>query len=82
MEVKFKLFASLRDHLPDPSNSELDLQVSESTTPLDLINKYRIPPDSVHLILINGVYIAPEHAGDSALSPGDVLALWPPIAGG
>ena len=82
MEVKFKLFASLRDYLPNPSNSELDLEVDETATPLDLMAKFSIPAESVHLILVNGIYIAPDQAGENALAPGDVLALWPPIAGG
>jgi molybdopterin converting factor small subunit len=36
----------------------------------------------VHLVLVNGKYIAPEHRHSQTLEEGDVLAIWPPIAGG
>ena len=36
----------------------------------------------VHLVLVNGRYIAPEMRASEVLHPGDALAIWPPIAGG
>jgi len=36
----------------------------------------------VHLVLVNGSYIAPEQRASQTLAEGDVLAIWPPIAGG
>jgi molybdopterin converting factor small subunit len=36
----------------------------------------------VHLVLINGHYVAPADRATRALVEGDVLAIWPPIAGG
>jgi molybdopterin converting factor small subunit len=36
----------------------------------------------VHLVLINGKYIEPEKRLTQTLQEGDVLAIWPPIAGG
>ena len=36
----------------------------------------------VHLVLVNGVYIYPEKRATHTLVEGDVLAIWPPIAGG
>jgi len=36
----------------------------------------------VHLVLINGSYVAPEDRATRTLVDGDVLAIWPPIAGG
>jgi molybdopterin converting factor small subunit len=34
------------------------------------------------LVLLNGKYIAPEARGTTTLTEGDVLAIWPPVAGG
>jgi molybdopterin converting factor small subunit len=34
------------------------------------------------LVLVNGKYIAPEARGTTLLQEGDVLAIWPPVAGG
>jgi molybdopterin converting factor small subunit len=36
----------------------------------------------VHLVLINGKYIEPDKRWSQTLVEGDVLAIWPPIAGG
>ena len=36
----------------------------------------------VHLVLVNGVYVPPEQRAERVLKDGDVLAIWPPIAGG
>ncbi len=41
-----------------------------------------MPPKLVHLVLVNGVYIPPEERATRTFVEGDVLAIWPPIAGG
>jgi sulfur carrier protein ThiS len=41
-----------------------------------------MPPKLVHLVLVNGVYVPPEERATRTLAPGDVLAIWPPVAGG
>jgi len=35
-----------------------------------------------HMVLVNGVYVAPEERSDKKLEEGDHLAIWPPVAGG
>ena len=36
----------------------------------------------VHLVLVNGVFVPPDERAGKCLDNGDVLAVWPPIAGG
>jgi molybdopterin converting factor small subunit len=36
----------------------------------------------VHLVLVNGVYVPPAERLSFTPKEGDVLAIWPPIAGG
>jgi sulfur carrier protein ThiS len=36
----------------------------------------------VHLVLITGVFVPPGERATRTLVEGDVLAIWPPIAGG
>jgi molybdopterin converting factor small subunit len=41
-----------------------------------------MPPKLVHLVLVNGRYVAPADRTTHVLQPDDVLAIWPPVAGG
>jgi len=82
MRVKLKLFASLRPLLASAKGGELLVDVESDATPLTLIERYALPRDQVHLILVNGLYVAPDDAGDRSLAEGDEVAMWPPVAGG
>ena len=84
MEITFKLFASLGDYLPAsvrPAN-EMRLPVPDGATIGQTIEPFALPSKLVHLVLVNGKYIAPDQRATHVLEEGDVLAIWPPIAGG
>jgi len=84
MNITLKLFASLTDYLPTESKytNIVALDIAPDTTIMQLVERYRLPPKEVHLVLVNGSYIAPENRATKTLIEGDVLAIWPPIAGG
>jgi len=84
MKITLKLFASLTDYLPPESKytNIVALDIAPETTISQLVEQYRLPPKQVHLVLVNGTYIAPEQRTSQTLAEGDVLAIWPPIAGG
>jgi sulfur-carrier protein len=84
MKITLKLFASLTDYLPaaDRSSNVTQLDVAENASILQIIEPFGLPPKLVHLVLVNGTYIYPEQRGTQVLAEGDVLAIWPPIAGG
>lgn len=84
MQITLKLFATLTDYLPAASrrSNQVALEVADSASILDIIEPFGLPPKLVHLVLVNGTYIAPEARGTRTLVEGDVLAIWPPIAGG
>ncbi len=81
-KVTLKLFAALKECLPAECNGILEVEIGDATTASDLIRQFSVPAQSVHLLLVNGIYHEPKNAADVALSPGDVIAIWPPIAGG
>ena len=84
MNITFKLYASLGDYLPADRRrgNELPLEVREGATIDEVTAPFVLPPKLVHLVLVNGHYIAPADRAARALVEGDVLAIWPPIAGG
>lgn len=84
MRITLKLFASLTDYLPPHArrDNQVELDVSPDATISTIIEPLGMPPKLVHLVLVNGVYVAPEQRLTRALTEGDVLAIWPPIAGG
>lgn len=84
MHITLKLFASLTDYLPSEARytNILQLEVAPEATISQIIEPFGLPPKMVHLVLINGRYIEPDKRLTQTLVEGDVLAIWPPIAGG
>ena len=84
MNITFKLFATLTDYLPPEArrSNQVTLDVAQDTPISQIIEPYGIPPKLVHLVLVNGKYIQPDDRGTTTLVEGDVLAIWPPVAGG
>ena len=84
MDITFKLFATLTDYLPPTArrSNVMNLEVDDGVTITQLIEPFVLPEKLVHLVLVNGTYVAPEARASKVLVDGDVLAIWPPIAGG
>jgi molybdopterin converting factor small subunit len=79
MEIEVKLFATLRDYLP-PGSSRFScrLGIAEATSIEEVLKRLAIPEDTPKIILVNGI-----HAGKGdTLKEGDVLSVFPPVAGG
>jgi len=84
MQITFKLYASLTEFLPQDKRTSnmMSLEVAPGASIAQIIEPFALPMKMVHLVLINGTYVPPEERGTRTLSEGDVLAIWPPIAGG
>ena len=84
MKITFKLFATLTDYLPPEARraNQVELDIAPNTPLTAVYEPYGLPSKLVHLVLVNGKYIAPEDRGTTLLQEGDVLAIWPPVAGG
>jgi sulfur carrier protein ThiS len=84
MKITLKLFASLAVHLPPEARSRhrIDLEVAPSATVADVILQQRIPPGQCAIVLVDGVWVAPPERPLRVLAEGEVLAIWPPVAGG
>jgi sulfur carrier protein ThiS len=84
MHITFKLYASLTKYLPHEAryDNRIPLELPEGSSIQQVIEPYGMPKELVHLVLINGVYVPPDERMSRVLVDGDVLAIWPPIAGG
>lgn len=83
MKIKLKLFATLSDHLPEGARANtVAIEVPDHSSPNAVLDRFQVPREMVHLVLINGVYISDAQREQPVLKTGDELAIWPPVAGG
>jgi sulfur carrier protein ThiS len=88
MQIVFKLHATLTDYLPrdaqgrKPRYNQLQIEVPDDCDVQSVIERFKLPARMVHLVLVNGIYVAPGTRAHKRLRAGDALAIWPPIAGG
>jgi molybdopterin converting factor small subunit len=80
MKIELRLFASLRKYLPAGSpRGKCALELPEDTTVGAVLAQMNIPFASAHMILLNGEH---DRDFDRVLRDGDVLSVFPPVAGG
>ena len=84
MRITLKLYAGLTEYLPHEAreSNRVVLDVAPQSSIAEVIAPLNLPLKMVHLVLINGIYVAPGERARRTLNDGDTLAIWPPIAGG
>ena len=83
MQITLKLYAGLTEYLPKGTKEHsVVLNVGEEETPYKVLSRYHVPQQKAHLVLLNGVYLSAEQCQHPVFKPDDVLAVWPPVAGG
>ena len=79
MTVEVRLFATLAQFLPaDSTDGSAVVDVPEGSTIADVARRLGIPSGFDRVLLLNGVEAEP----DQQLGPGDVVDIFPPLAGG
>lgn len=79
MKVEVHLTATLRAYLPaGTAGDNVVLHVPDGATVDQVIHSLRIPRELERLTVVNGRDAVP----DQPLSEGDVLSVFPPLAGG
>lgn len=80
MRIVLKLFATYGDYLPSESTGNAcEVEVPAETVVIDLLNRFDVPREpGTSVILINGRAAPP----DQPLREGDVVAVFPAMAGG
>ena len=74
MLVKVRLFATFREG----RFKEKEMNFPDGSTPSNILNYLQITEKEARILLINGIAASP----DQKLAPNDVIAIFPPIAGG
>jgi molybdopterin converting factor small subunit len=83
IHIRLKLYASLSQFLPPGADHHsVSVELPDETTANQVIDKYNVPRAQAHLMLLNGVYLKPEDRDRPLFQDGDILAVWPPVAGG
>ena len=83
MRIQLELYASLMQYLPPEAvRHRVAVEVDPGTTAHALLDRYRVPFAQAHLVLRNGVFLHREEREQTLLEEGDVIAVWPPVAGG
>jgi molybdopterin converting factor small subunit len=79
MEIEVKLFATLRDYLPKGSSRfSCKMEIDGRTQVQDILSHLKIPEEIPKILLVNGIHAKK----DQTLKEGDVLSIFPPVAGG
>jgi molybdopterin converting factor small subunit len=79
MEIEVKLFATLRDYLPKGSDRfSCKMTIDNHTRIENILSRLNIPEEMPKIILVNGVH----GKNDQVLKEGDVVSIFPPVAGG
>lgn len=79
MKIEVRLFATLAGYLPDEGDGQsATLELADDSRVRDVVRSLRIPLDMPFLTMVNGR----DARLDQPLTDGDVLSLFPPLAGG
>ena len=83
MKMYIEFYASLMKYLP-PGNSRFrrEIKVEDALILNRLIEHYHISTEEAHIVLVNGKFVNFEDRDQRTLQEGDVVSIWPPVAGG
>ena len=83
MQINIEFYASLMQYLPPgKSRHRREVRVDDGLSLKVLIEQFHIPEKMAHIVLVNGHFVNPDQRAERELVEGDVVAIWPPVAGG
>ena len=83
MKITLKLYASLMPYLPETDQRHaVDIEIDPSDSPYQVIDSLDIPRKLAHLVIVNGIFVCGDERDKAQFKEGDVLAMWPEVAGG
>lgn len=83
MKITVKLYASLMPYLPKTDQRHaVDIEIDPSDSPYQVVDSLGIPRELAHLVIVNGIFVCGDERNKAQFKEGDVLAMWPEVAGG
>jgi molybdopterin converting factor small subunit len=83
MTITLKLFSILEKHLPPGAvRNQAQIEIRDGASVGDVLADHGVALPLCQIILVNGVYSRPADVDGVILNENDVLAVWPPVAGG
>ena len=83
MQINIEFYASLMQYLPSgKSRHRREIRVADGLPVNRLIEQFHIPEKMAHIVLVNGHFVEADKRAERVLVEGDVVSIWPPVAGG
>ncbi len=82
MKVVLRLYATLRDYLPDGHDTAVTLDLPNNATVPDALAVLGVPLAKAHIVMIGGRHVLKPDVATRLLKEGDELAVFPAIGGG
>lgn len=84
MKIELRMFMKFKTYYPsDSSDGKAMISLKDGATFADLLDTLAIPRDEPKLVIINGIsWGVSDTVNAETLSDGDVVAIFPPAAGG
>ncbi len=78
MEIEVRLFATFRDYLPQGTGSTFMKKLEKETAVEKIADEISLPADMPKIFIVNGHVVT----GEYLLHDGDIVSIFPPVAGG
>lgn len=82
MKIVLRLYATLRDYLPDGHDTAVTLELPPGATIPDALAVLGVPLPLAHIVMIGGRHVLKPEVASRPLKDGDELAVFPAIGGG
>jgi len=84
MEIELKLFMMFKKYgPPEQKDGRSRMQIESGTRFIDILNAINMPIEEDKIIVINGIsHKQCDEVNELEIKDGDIVAIFPPIAGG